>query len=69
MKVIKCKDYKEASQIAGEIISKAISERPNIVLGLATGSSPIGIYNHLIQDYKDNKISFKDVKKIGRAHV
>ncbi len=62
MEIIQCKDYNEASKVAGEILSNAILAKPNIVLGLATGSSPIGIYNTLINDYKNHKISFKDVK-------
>lgn len=62
MKIITCKDYAEASKVAGKILSDAIADKPDIVLGLATGSSPIGIYKNLIQDYKDKKISFQDVK-------
>lgn len=62
MKIIKCKNYEEAGKVAGDILSNAIAEKPNIILGLATGSSPIGIYNKLIEDYENKKISFKNVK-------
>ncbi|MDE7263814.1 MAG: glucosamine-6-phosphate deaminase [Anaeroplasmataceae bacterium] len=62
MKVIRCKNYEEASRTAGKIISEAISAKPELVLGLATGSSPIGIYQNLIQDYKNNEITFEKVK-------
>ncbi len=62
MKVIKCKDYQEASKVGAEIFSEAIKANPNIILGLATGSSPIGIYQNLIKDYKEGLISFKNVK-------
>ena len=69
MKIIKCKDYAEASKVAGEILSNAIANKPDIVLGLATGSSPIGIYKNLIQDYENKKISFRDVKTyVGLGH-
>ena len=62
MKVIRCKNYEEASKVAGEIISASIKTKPDIVLGLATGSSPIGTYKNLIHDYEKHNISFKDVK-------
>lgn len=62
MKIIRCKDYAEASKVAGDILSNAIACKPDIVLGLATGSSPIGIYKNLIQDYEAKKITFKDVR-------
>lgn len=62
MKIIKCKNYEEASKVAGEIMSEAILLKPDLVLGLATGSSPIGTYKNLIEDYENNKITFKDVK-------
>ncbi|MDE6415254.1 MAG: glucosamine-6-phosphate deaminase [Anaeroplasmataceae bacterium] len=62
MKIIRCKNYEEASKVAGEIISASIKTKPDIVLGLATGSSPIGTYKNLIKDYENNNISFKDVK-------
>ena len=62
MNVIKCKDYVEASKVAGEIFIEAIKTNPNITLGLATGSSPIGIYKNLIGAYEAKEISFKNVK-------
>ncbi len=48
-------------KIADEF-KKTISTNPKSNLGLATGSSPLGIYEKLIQMYKNNEISFKDVK-------
>ena len=62
MQVIKCKDYAEASKVASEIFTEAIKANPQIILGLATGSSPIGIYQNLIKNYQEGLISFKDVK-------
>lgn len=77
MEVIRCKNYEEASKVASDIFEKVISEKPNCVLGLATGSSPIGIYKNLIEAFQQQRISFKDVKSynldeyigLGREHA
>ncbi len=62
MELLVCKNYEECSKVAAEIFSNAIIANPSIILGLATGSSPIGTYQNLIKDYEAGKISFKDVK-------
>ena len=62
MKVIRCKDYDECSKVAADVFVEAIKANPEIILGLATGSSPIGIYKNLINEYKAGNISFKDVR-------
>ena len=62
LKVIKCKDYEEASKVASEIFIEAIKENPSITLGLATGSTPIGTYKNIIKAYNEGTISFKNVK-------
>lgn len=48
-------------EIANEIVD-LINKKPNAVLGLATGSSPVGVYKELIKKYQDKKVSFKYVK-------
>ena len=49
MKIIRAKDYNDMSRKAANIISAQVILKPDSVLGLATGSSPIGIYEHLIK--------------------
>ena len=44
MRIIKAKDYKDMSRKAANIISAQVIVKPNCVLGLATGSTPIGTY-------------------------
>ncbi|MCR5671850.1 MAG: glucosamine-6-phosphate deaminase [Butyrivibrio sp.] len=65
MKIIKAKDYEEMSNIAARIISAQILMKPDCVLGLATGSSPIGVYKRLIEEYKENALDFKKVKTVN----
>lgn len=62
MKFIKVKNYEELSKVAADIIADLLKEKPNATLGLATGSSPIGLYQNLIKKYENGEISFKDVK-------
>lgn len=62
MKVIITENYDELSLQAGEVIKEQILQNPNSVLGLATGSSPIGTYKHLVSEYNAGKISFAGVK-------
>lgn len=62
MEIIVCKDYKEVSQKAGSIIIKEMILNPKLILGLATGSSPVGIYENLIKANQEGIISFKDIK-------
>ena len=54
-------DYDEMSKKAADIIADLIKKNPNAVLGLATGSTPIGTYDELIKKYRNKEISFKDV--------
>lgn len=62
MRVIISKDYNSLSQWAAEHIIKRIHQaNGKIVLGLPTGSSPLGVYKYLIDAYKAGKVSFKNV--------
>ncbi len=62
MKVIVCNNYDELSMEAAKIMAATIKEKPNGVLGLATGSTPIGMYDNLIEMYKKGELDFKDIK-------
>ena len=51
MKLIVVENYDAISRRAGDYIMKQLNENPQSVLGLATGSTPVGVYNHLVQEY------------------
>lgn len=65
MKFICEKSEREASIKAAEIIARIIKEKPNAVLGLATGSTPLDIYRELIKMYRRGEVSFKNVRTIN----
>ncbi|SNZ05090.1 glucosamine-6-phosphate deaminase [Terribacillus aidingensis] len=53
----KAQDYKELSQMAAEKIITKLSHKPEAVLGLATGSTPVGLYEALVAAYKEKRFS------------
>lgn len=65
MKVIVTKNYDEMSEKAAKIIIDVVKNNPNAVLGLATGSSPIGTYKNMIKDHKENGTSYKNVSTVN----
>ena len=62
MELIVSKTKEIASRKAADLMAAAIRKNPKIVLGLATGSTPEGMYANLVKDCKAKKISFKSVK-------
>ena len=65
MKLIETKNYDELSRVAADMLISEIKAKPDCVLGLATGSTPIGTYDKLIEAYKSNEVSFAKVKSIN----
>ena len=65
MKIIVTKDYEELSRIAAEIMISVVREKPNAVLGLATGSTPIGLYDKMAEDHRTNGTSYKAVRAVN----
>lgn len=65
MKFILAHDYEELSSLAADIIADVIKTKPNCVLGLATGSSPVGTYKRLIKDNKEGKLDFSTVTSVN----
>lgn len=65
MKIIKAKDYTEMSRIAANLIGAQVILKPDCVLGLATGSTPIGTYEHLASAYKNGDLDFSQVTSIN----
>lgn len=61
IKVVVCKNYEEVSDKAAEVMLGIVKSNPKCVLGLATGSSPIGLYQRMIKDHQENGTSYKDV--------
>lgn len=65
MKFVCGKDYAEMSAKAAEIIAEQVKTKPNCVLGLATGSSPVGTYKKLIEWYEKGELDFSDVSSVN----
>lgn len=62
MKIIRVKDFVELSQEGTKIVGEFIKNNPQATLGLATGFSPVGLYQNLVKMYQNKEISFKEIK-------
>lgn len=65
MKIIKAKDYKDMSRKAANIISAQMIMKPACVLGLATGSTPIGTYEQLVEWYRKGDLDFSEITTVN----
>ena len=65
MRICRATDYNDMSRKAAQIILAQIIMKPNCVLGLATGSSPIGTYKQLIEWYNKDELDFSEVTSIN----
>lgn len=65
MIIYNAKDYKDMSRKAANIISAQVIMKPNCVLGLATGTTPIGVYKQLAEWYQKGDLDFKEVKTVN----
>ena len=62
MRILVCSDYESMSKKAAQIILSQITLKPNSVLGLATGSTPIGMYKNLVEMYESGLVDFSEVQ-------
>ena len=65
MRIYKAKDYEEMSRKAAGIVSAQIIMKPECVLGLATGSTPVGLYKQLIEWYRNGDLDFSGVRTVN----
>lgn len=65
MKLIKTKDYDEMSMKAAQIIINKVRQNESATLGFATGGTPIGTYDLLIKDFKQNCTSYEQINSIN----
>ena len=61
MKLTVASSYEEMSRLAADAIAAVVREKPSCVLGLATGTTPIGLYKDLAADYEAGRLSFAGV--------
>ncbi len=65
MRVIVCDNYEEMSKKAAAIVAGQVALKPDCVLGLATGSTPIGLYDFLVEKYEKGEIDFSEVTSVN----
>ena len=65
VKVIECKDYEEMSRVAAGLVADVMRARHDAVLGLATGSTPVGMYRELARMNRAGEIDFSDVTTVN----
>lgn len=65
MKLIVCKNYDEMSAAAAEVVADVMKAKPACVLGLATGSTPVGMYKKLIEKNQAGEIDFSQVTSVN----
>ncbi|UOE55054.1 glucosamine-6-phosphate deaminase [Bacillus sp. CMF12] len=65
MKIIRTADYNDMSQKAAQLMIEKIRQQPDMTLGLATGSTPKGVYAELIKDHQKNGTSYEKITTIN----
>lgn len=65
MQIIIASDYADMSRKAADVIAAQVKNKPSSILGLATGSTPIGLYAELVKDYEAGHISFAQVQSFN----
>ncbi|ANU26374.1 glucosamine-6-phosphate deaminase [Planococcus versutus] len=65
MKVVRVETYEEMSSKAAQIVEQQIQKNNRSVLGLATGSTPVGLYENLIQGVKERGMSYRDIHTVN----
>ena len=65
MKVIVCENYEAVSKAGADIIEKIVRENPTCTLGLATGSSPVGMYKELARRCKEEGLDFSKIHSVN----
>lgn len=65
IRIYRTKDYDEMSRKAGEIMAAQVMLKPDCVLGLATGTTPIGAYNYLRAEYEAGRLCFGEVQTVN----
>ena len=65
MRIYQAEDYKAMSRRAANIISAQVIYKPNCVLGLATGGTPVGLYKQLVDWYKKGDLSFAETRSVN----
>src|SRR5690554_2771095 len=62
MKIHIARSVEEWNQLAAQEVAKRVKEKPDAVLGLATGNTPIGMYQELVAMYRAGELDFADVR-------
>ena len=65
MRIYKARDYEDMSRKAANIISAQVIMKPDCVLGLATGSTPIGLYKQLVEWFEKGDLDFSKVQTVN----
>ena len=65
MRIIVTEDYEELSQKAWEIMRDVLRAKPDAILGLATGSTPLGLYRKMVEDHKLNGTTYRGVRALN----
>lgn len=65
MNVVITKDYNDLSECAARVILSIVKNNPYAVLGLATGTTPLGLYKLLVQDHKENGTSYQHIRTVN----
>lgn len=65
MKIIITKNYEELSERAAEIMLGIVKQNPKAVLGLATGTTPLGLYSRIIADHKENGTDYSKIRTVN----
>ena len=61
MEVVIKESYKQMSALGAEIVARVVRNKPRAVIGLATGSTPLGLYKELVRIHKDEGLSFSQI--------
>lgn len=65
MKIIITKNYEEMSERAAEIMLEVVKQNPKAVLGLATGTTPLGMYKRMISDHRENGTDYSQIRTVN----